>query len=155
MVFSPTGIYNQVEKQIGTETAQDVGNWVEGQVWARAKYRTIPALGSKLECSIREILFQLHGKSEADPKEETDLKHYRSRVVKAEVPYTGLRREQAPLDRRPSFSSPISVSFLPNFVILFHFPETLTRRLLEHSLLRGEDGMILVGLRLESSRFVF
>lgn len=87
--------------------------------------------------------------------EETDLKHYHSRVVKAEVPYTGLRREeQAQLDKRSSFSSPISASFLPNFLILFHFPETLTRRLLEHSLLRGEDGMVLVGLRSESGGFI-
>lgn len=88
------GVYNQVEKQIGTEATQDVGSWVEEQVWAWAKYRTTPALGSKLECSVREILFQLHGKSEADPVEEADLKHYPSSVVKAEVLYTGLGREE-------------------------------------------------------------
>lgn len=36
--------------------------------------------------------------------EETDLKHYSSRVVKAEELYTGLgREEQAQLDKRSSF----------------------------------------------------
>lgn len=57
MVFSPMGVYNQAEKQIGTEATQDVGSWVEEQVWSWAKSRTTPALGSKLECSVREILF--------------------------------------------------------------------------------------------------
>ena len=33
------------------------------------------------------------------------------------------------------------MSFLPNLLILFHFPEALTRRILEHSLPWGEDGM--------------
>lgn len=73
--------------------------------------------------------------------EGTDLKHFPSRVVKAEVAHTVLGTEEhTQLDKRSFFfffkASRQHLFFLASY-FLFHLPEALSRRLLEHSLSVG------------------